>query len=264
MKRINNKQTQNWCHCISFRSVLVRKEPFSGIQVAWNSSGGRVTLSVCFLHLVCRLRCISVGAGAAEVIERCAEWITFPGNSCQICQSRVEERKAARSTEGRVTEAVGVAGLSAELNRLAQGSVMGGHTELLDGGLGTWGAHCLTHCSSLFFPRMQIARTAVHHMQAQQRPGTPPLSRCHPVTQHLSMVQLWPWQGMQTPWRGLAVHPLSAGTLLLDLAACLFNDCISILRQLTGTLSGPTVVPLQYQNVSMSRPRQRPLLSPLT
>lgn len=32
-----------------------------------------------------------------------------------------------------MTEAVGVAALSAELNRQAQGSVMGGHTELLDG-----------------------------------------------------------------------------------------------------------------------------------
>lgn len=161
-------------------------------------------------------------------------------------------------------EVVGVAGLSGKLNCLAQGSVMGGHTKLLDGGLRTWGAHCLTHCSSIFFPRMQIARTAVHHMQTQQRPGTPPLSRCHPATQYLSMVQQRPWQGMQTPWRGLAAHPLSAELLLLDLAACLFKDCIAILWQLTGTLSGPTVVPLQYQNVSVSRPRRRPLLSPLT
>lgn len=29
---------------------------------------------------------------------------------------------------------------------------MGGHTEPLDGGLGTRAAYCLTHCSSLLFP----------------------------------------------------------------------------------------------------------------
>lgn len=49
--------------------------------------------------------------------------------------------------------------------------------------------------------------------------------------------------------------------MLLDLAAWLFNDCISILRHLTGTLSGPAFVPLQYQNVLVSWPQPRPLLS---
>lgn len=29
---------------------------------------------------------------------------------------------------------------------------MGGHTELLNGGLSTQAAYCLTHCSSLLFP----------------------------------------------------------------------------------------------------------------
>lgn len=141
---------------------------------------------------------------------------------------------------------------------------MGGHTEPRDGGLSIQAAYCLTHCSILLFSPIQIPYTTAQHTQAQQWPWTPPLSRCQPPTQLLSMVQQQAWQGMQTPWRGLAAHPLSEGTVVLDLAAWLFNDCISILWHLTGTLSGPTFVPLQYQNVSVSCPQPGPLLSLLT
>lgn len=88
---------------------------------------------------------------------------------------------------------------------------MGGHTEPLDGGLRTRAAYCLTHCSSLLFPPMQIPCTAVQSTQAQQWPGTPPLSRCQSQTQRLSMVHHWAWQGMQTPWRGISTAPIVWG-----------------------------------------------------
>lgn len=81
---------------------------------------------------------------------------------------------------------------------------MGGHTELLDGGLSTQAAYCLTHCSSLLFPPMQIPCTAVRRTQDQQWPGTPPLSRCQSPARRLSMLHHWAWQGMQTPWSGIS------------------------------------------------------------
>lgn len=88
---------------------------------------------------------------------------------------------------------------------------MGGHTELLDGGLSTQAAYCLTLCSSLLFPPMQIPCTAVQSTQAQQWLGTLPLSRCQSLKQHLSMVHYWACQGMQTPWRGISTAPIVWG-----------------------------------------------------
>lgn len=82
------------------------KEQSSGAYVAWNASGGRVTLSARFLHLVAWSASVRAGwldrRGAVgqcvcvcvEAIQRCARWITFPGNSCQIHQSRAEDTRA--------------------------------------------------------------------------------------------------------------------------------------------------------------------------
>lgn len=78
------------------------------------------------------------------------------------------------------------------------------------------------------------------------------------------MVHCWAWQGMQTPWRRISTAPIVCATVVLDLAPRLFNDCISILWRLTGTLRGPAFVWLQYQNVLMSCPQLRPSLSLLT
>lgn len=142
--------------------------------------------------------------------------------------------------------------------------LMGGHTELLDEGLGTHAGYCLTHCSSLLFPPMQIPCTAVRSTQSQQCPGR---CLCHGVSR-LHGVSAWFTTGHDRGCRphevGLAPHLLSEGTVLLDLAASLFNNCISILWHLTGTLSGPAFVPPQYQNVFVSCPQPRPLLSQLT
>lgn len=101
-------------------------------------------------------------------------------------------------------------GLSASLKCRAQGFWWVA-TPSLDGGLGTQAAYCLTHCSSLSFPPMQIPCTAVQSTQAQQWPVAMLLSRCHSPTQCLSMVRHWAWQGMQTPWRGISTAPIVWG-----------------------------------------------------
>lgn len=72
----------------------------------WNPSGEGMTLSVCLLHLVCMSGSIRAGwlfrrglRGHCVWAERCTEWITFTGNSCQIHQSRAKDRKAGRKTD---------------------------------------------------------------------------------------------------------------------------------------------------------------------
>lgn len=146
----------------------------------------------------------------------------------------------------------------------AQGFLMGGHTEALDGGLCARAAYCLTRCSSLLFPK---CRFHAQQCRARRPNGGPGRRNCLGVSRQGS-VSAWFATGHDRGCRphegGLAPHPLSEGAMLLDLAAWLFNDCISILWHLTGTLSGPASVPPQYQNVFMSRPQQRPLLSQLT
>lgn len=93
------------------------KEPSLGAYLAWNASGGRVTLSARFLHLVCWSRSVRAGWldrrglwGHCVCMERCAEWITFPGNSCQIHQSRAEDRRAGPTRPNPVTRLIGVDG----------------------------------------------------------------------------------------------------------------------------------------------------------
>lgn len=107
-----------------------------------------------------------------------------------------------------MAEGVGVGSSVCQLQMLGSRVLMGGHTELLDGGLSTLAAYCLTHCSSLLSPPMQIPCTAVQSTQPQQWPGTLPLSRCQSPTQRLSMVHHWAWQGMQTPWRRISTTPI--------------------------------------------------------
>lgn len=94
------------------------KEPSSGAYLAWNASGGRVTLSARFLHLVCWVQSIRVGwldrrgatGSLCVCMERCAEWITFPGNSCQIHQSRAEDRRAGPTRPNPDIRLIGVDG----------------------------------------------------------------------------------------------------------------------------------------------------------
>lgn len=74
------------------------------------------------------------------------------------------------------------------------------------------------HRSSLFFPRMQIPRTAVHRMQAQRRALDAAFVEVSPsngASQHGSTAAVtWGGGWMRTPGRGLAAHPLSAGAPL--------------------------------------------------
>lgn len=94
------------------------KEPSSGAYLAWNASGGRVTLSARFLHLVCWVQSIRAGwldrrgatGSLCVCMERCAEWITFPGNSCQIHQSRAEDRRAGPTRPNPDMRLIGVDG----------------------------------------------------------------------------------------------------------------------------------------------------------
>lgn len=51
---------------------------------------------------------------------------------------------------------------------------------------------------------MQIARAAVQHMQAEGRPGTPPLSGCHPATRRLSVLRQRPLTGDAGPVKGIS------------------------------------------------------------
>lgn len=94
------------CLYFSQLSYGAQKEQSLGTYLAWNASGGRVTLSARFLHLVCRSRSLRADwlyrrglRGHCVCTERCAGWITFPGNSCQIHQSRAEDRKAGRKID---------------------------------------------------------------------------------------------------------------------------------------------------------------------
>lgn len=93
------------------------KEPSVGAYVAWNASGGRVTLSAPFLHLVCWSQSVRAGwldrrgqQGHCVCAERCAEWITFLGNSCQIHQSRAEDRRARLAGPNPDTRLIGLRG----------------------------------------------------------------------------------------------------------------------------------------------------------
>lgn len=91
---------------------------------------------------------------------------------------------------------------------------MGGHTELLDGGLSTPGSLLFNTVLISFIPPpppMQIPCTAVQSTQAQQWPRTLPLSRCQSPAQRLSMAHHCAWQGMQTPWRGISTTPIVWG-----------------------------------------------------
>ena len=129
------------------------------------------------------------------------------------------------------------------------------------------------HPGSLLFNTLLISfiphQCRFHAQQCRaHRPNSGPGRRlCQGVSRQRS-VSAWFTTGHDRGCRphegGLAQHLLSEGTAVLDLAAWLFNDCISILWRLTGTLSGPTFVPPQYQNVFVSCPQPRPLLSPLT
>lgn len=104
----------------SARLFWGEKEQSPGTYVAWNVSGGRVTLSARFLHLVCWLQSVRAGwldrrglwghCVYGEGMERCAEWITFPGNSCQIHQSRAEDRRAGPARPNPDTRLIGVDG----------------------------------------------------------------------------------------------------------------------------------------------------------
>lgn len=151
-------------------------------------------------------------------MERCAQWITFPGNSCQIHQSRAEDTRAGPARPSPDTRLIGVDGRGGGrgLDCLPASNA---RLKGFDGWphWATWRGS--QHPGSLLFNTLLISfipfnADSMHSSAEHTGPTvarTLPLSTCQSPAQHLSMVHRWAWQGMQTPWRGISTTPIVWG-----------------------------------------------------
>lgn len=122
---------------------------------------------------------------------------------------------------------------------------MGSHHQALTGVSAPLVTHCLTRCSSPLLPH---SNCRLYEQQCRVRRPNGVLGRrlCQGVTRQCSISAWFTTtrdRGCRPHDGGLAQHPLSEGSMVLDLAAWLFKHCISIIWHLTETLSCLAFVP---------------------
>lgn len=120
--RVKRKKNTNGVTVFSVSSVILgRKRAVFGhicsVKCKWRTSDTVSSFSPPCLLVAKRESWLARQAGATgslcvygEGMERCAQWITFPGNSCQIHQSRAEDTGAGPARPNPDTRLIGVDG----------------------------------------------------------------------------------------------------------------------------------------------------------